>query len=234
VQTHEQETLTFEGPHLLESSDGPWPVMSAALVLGAHLSISDDSAWGSAMCDDADRCSASLDLVHHRDGAPPGWPAKNVRGEPVDHVRVVLSWSLTAPRDAKAALRAADVSRSIVLAAGHVATNVGGFVTLAQHALTIGEATAYEHLLGIARPTQTWCESHARTPAWCVLVPPRAASRLAGERPGGRIVATPVPYGLLTAGMSDTPFAHAERLADIEAMERFLLPAFGVSPPRTP
>jgi hypothetical protein len=239
VRTEGGETLQFEtgknsgGSPLLTRRDATWAKLEAELMKGAEVVIDDTDRWSAEhrgiVCirdgkgeEERAITSVSLSFGHRR-------PRKNAFDEPMDEVRVFLQWSITRPVDAKRVERVADVSRSIVLAAGHIAGNVGGFVTTGSYASSSYSTTPYEELLGLRMVAykQTWCERHVRTPAWCVLAPPRAATELAGRETPARLWTTRTTHGLLICSGAADPFVYGAR--DAEAVERFVLPALGTA-----
>ena len=190
VRTSGDESLTFEDAAILEKRDAIWSKIEAELLKGAEVSLDDTDRFANrGFCvrsddgEDPPERSIALSFGYRRDGASPGWPATNVDGEPIDHVRVFVQWSLTRPSDPRMRGLASELSQSIVLAAGHVPGNVGGYVTTGSYSTPSTLTPPYEELMGLRghAEKQTWCESHIRTPAWCVLAPEKAARRLAGR-----------------------------------------------------
>ncbi len=144
-------------------------------------------------------------------------------------MRVFAVWSITRPKDLDKAARIVELSRSIVTAAGKLPCNVGGYVTTAGHSPYAMHTTPWESILGLGRELekQTWIERHVRTPAWCVLVPPRAMRSLERQDRSSRIRVLEMPHGLLVCATAQDPWAYSSE--DAEAVERFLLPAFSTA-----
>lgn len=216
VMTASQESLAF--PDALRRPE-VWAKVEAELMRGARVSV---DAWDdSGMCNPDERIDVTLELAHHKDGAHPGWPARDVAGDPIDLPRVVLAWSITTPRSAEHRALVAEVSRSVVLNAGHVPGNLGGFVQTGEMGGGTTGSTPYEDMVGERRPQQARLERHVRTPAWCVLVPRAAAEKL-GEARSPRLRTMRTTHGLFAWATATDPIAWTDD--DREAMERFLLP----------
>lgn len=217
VMTASQESLTF--PDALRRPE-VWAKVEAELMRGARVSV---DAWDDRrMCDPDEQIDVTLELAHHKDGAHPGWPARDSAGDPIDLPRVVVAWSITTPRSVEHRALVAEVSRSVVLNAGHVPGNLGGFVQTGEMGGGTHGSTPYEDMLGGRRLQQTHLEGHVRTPAWCVLAPRAAAAKL-GEPGSPRLRAMRTTHGLFAWATETDPVAWTDD--DREAMERFLLPA---------
>jgi hypothetical protein len=216
VQTSTFETLTFETP--LTARDATWAKIEAELMRGGTLRLlgMNEGCWNG----DGPTPMVTIELTHNRDGGVSGGPPTDFEGKPIDLPRVTLAWSTTAPETAEGRARIAEISRRVLLDAGHVAGQLGGYVS--------GNENTYELLAGTRRSAekQAWLAEHVRMPAWCVLAPSVAATRL-GAPASERVRATRTTHGLFAWSTAADPFVYADE--DAEAMERFVLPAIGAA-----
>ncbi len=212
------ERLDFPAPiDVGGSGDASWRRVVAELERGADVSL----AVGPY--DDEVR----VEIVHQPEGS-------NYFPDPASagHApRVQLAWSC--PRPAGNASRATlgELARDILLRAGRDGGHLGG-VAFASGQPIRGSSfdLPYDDLLGDrARATESaWLGTHVRSPGWVVLVPAGATRSLAA--PGDGVERVDLEHGALLVSRAADPFSYSD--ADAEAMERAVVGAQGLEPPR--
>lgn len=212
----EGEELTFKAPVAPSDTDRTWKKVRAELARGADVTFS--LPW------ERETQHASLTLVHQ----PRGSNYQDDDDTDDDGVGppVVVSFMVPRPESEAAREELGKIARGVLERAGASAGSLGGFA-IAGPLSPMSNGTAFEQMLGLhsgdGGGDKNWVRSHVRTPGWAVLAPKQAT--LAKGKPGPRVELTRLAHATLVTATTKDPFAMADD--DLEAIERFVMPALG-------
>jgi hypothetical protein len=210
------EELTFKAPVAPSGTDRTWKKIRTELARGADVTISLPRERG--------REHASISLVHQPHGSNYSDDMAMDRGD-LGLPPVILTFMVPRPETETARKDLGEITRRVLARAGESAASLGGFA-IAGPRYPMTNGTAFEEMLGL-HPHDTddrnWVRFHVRTPGWAVLAPKQAA--LPERKPGPRVEVTRLAHATLITATTEDPFAMA--VEDLEAVERFVMPALG-------